>query len=165
MFFSPDGELLDIPSDEEACVPSLTLSSGPAAAGGGGGHPQFAQFAVIDRSGGDGMSTETSTTESVKREQPQVAVGVDMSAITAQTGTSGGVTETAMPVDAGRVAMAEAAAAAAAAAEEARAAQERAIAKAAEAVKAAAAHAEVCFLGRRAVQVYTRFSFPQMPSE
>lgn len=50
MFFSPEGDLLDIPSDGDDSL-NLTLSS--TSISEGASHPQFAQFAVL---GGGGES-------------------------------------------------------------------------------------------------------------
>ncbi|CAM9905068.1 unnamed protein product [Scytosiphon promiscuus] len=54
VFFSPEGDLLDIPSDGDDSL-NLTLSS--ASISDGANHPQFAQFAVL--SGGDSGAAES----------------------------------------------------------------------------------------------------------
>lgn len=169
MFFSPDGELLDIPSDDEAAALNVTLSSttltdspgaGPSFSQGGGAgtgavgnKPRFAQFAVASKSQGvkveepalslpgSGTTDATSTPKPGGAAEPAAAVDKVHS-------SPGGVASLQPPLAASEAAAAEAAAAAAAAeaaaaAAEARAAQETAVSKAAAAVKAAAAHAEV----------------------
>lgn len=57
VFFSPEGDLLDIPSDEDEEGANLNLTLSSATISDGARHPQFAQFAVY----GSGPSRESVT--------------------------------------------------------------------------------------------------------
>ncbi|CAM9863436.1 unnamed protein product, partial [Ectocarpus fasciculatus] len=146
VFFSPDGDLLDIPSDGDESL-NLTLSS--TSISEGTVHPPFAQFAVLGGGTGDGDAAAAAA----------AAAGVSAEA-TAGAGEAAG--EGAGPLPSVRrsshqlqdllnlpgaeqgsmMDTDDSAAAAAAAAEQARAAHQLAASKAQQAAQAAAAHAQ-----------------------
>ncbi|CAN0477186.1 unnamed protein product, partial [Hapterophycus canaliculatus] len=150
VFFSPEGDLLDIPSDGDESL-NLTLSS--ASISEGTNHPQFAQFAVLSGgdggyadaggsgvTGGSGAGGETALLNPVRDSSHQLQ---DLLGAGAAGSSVGGVSVSMDTDDSGAAVAAAAAAEAAAAAAQARAAQDMAISKAEQAVKAAQAYAQV----------------------
>lgn len=80
VFFSPEGDLLDIPSEEDDDGNSLNLTLSSATISDGARHPQFAQFAVL---GGCASRESVADLEQFmtplfkpEEEQPQQAGGV-----------------------------------------------------------------------------------------